>query len=409
LEAVACPHRAAAGGAGDCERCDPSAAKRERAEGETQPASVRATAEEALRRLRELGDQLRGFREDIRTVSEEMRDDVARFRAAVDEARREVAAAEEPGLARDVEAEDEGPVLATTSTMTLEEMEEFVFDRFWHEGNGEKMRTRREIDLLTKVGARELRRYNTRGSRLWLRRRRGMRRGRRAGHQRAPYGMRPGEIAVIPTIVAAAERMGGIGKVGKSVKLDIEEQDIRERLRRGRTPCAIVVVVDLGSSIDEEAKQERILPAVLDVLRACYERRDQVALVLAKGDRAEVAEEFTTDLDALYARVQRLEFGGLSPLASGMTKALDLLNDRMRVPLGIVPIMIVLTDGRANVPLYQGGHIKRELWRISRSLEDSPVSAMFMDVSDSGDRMVRDLASAADGVYFRPRKKLAVL
>jgi magnesium chelatase subunit D len=85
--------------------------------------------------------------------------------------------------------------------------------------------------------------------------------------------------------------------------------------------------------------------AVLALLMDAYQRRDRVALVTFRGDRAEVALRPTGSTEVAQARLSELPTGGRTPLAAGIETALGVV--RTAVHGAYQPLLVVVSDGRA--------------------------------------------------------------
>ena len=118
--------------------------------------------------------------------------------------------------------------------------------------------------------------------------------------------------------------------------------DIREAVREERAGNLVILAVDASGSMGAEARMEAAKGAVLGLLLDAYQRRDRVALVTFRGDRAEVALRPTGSVEVAKARLTELPTGGRTPLAAGISTALTLATrpeDR--------PLLVLVSDGRA--------------------------------------------------------------
>jgi len=86
---------------------------------------------------------------------------------------------------------------------------------------------------------------------------------------------------------------------------------------------------------------------VMSLLLDAYQRRDRVALVTFRGDEAEVALRPTGSVEVARARLVDLPTGGRTPLAAGITTALELATSAARHDDAERPLLVVVTDGRA--------------------------------------------------------------
>jgi magnesium chelatase subunit D len=119
-----------------------------------------------------------------------------------------------------------------------------------------------------------------------------------------------------------------------------------------------------------------------------------VGIVGLKETGAVVVQHPITNLRVVANRLLGLRISGGTPLAAGMLKALDVLKEAKRRDSSTIPVMVIITDGSANVPL-------------SRSLETNEIRK-FDEISIATrqyeDAAVRDVLSVSKmirraGVY----------
>jgi len=209
-------------------------------------------------------------------------------------------------------------------------------------------------------------------------------RGRLRGW-RFPHG-RPRDIHLPATIRAAARRQKDREKpLGTALKICVE--DVREKLKLYKAPMNIVFVMDLSGSMIFSI--EEVKEAMLKLHGDAYRYRDKVGIVALKETGAVVVQHPITNLRVVANRLLRLRISGHTPLAAGMLKALEVLKEAKRRDRSAISVMVIITDGSANVPLKRSletGEIREfDMVRIAlREFEDMAVRDV-MSVS----RMIR--------------------
>ncbi|MDH5689278.1 MAG: VWA domain-containing protein, partial [Candidatus Bathyarchaeota archaeon] len=198
-------------------------------------------------------------------------------------------------------------------------------------------------------------------------------RGRPRGW-RFPHG-RPRDIHLPATIRAAARRQKG-RETPLETALKICVQDVREKLRLYKAPMTIVFVIDLSGSMIFSIKE--VKEAMLKLHRDAYRYRDKVGIVALKETGAVVVQHPITNLRVVANKLLGLRISGHTPLAAGMLKALELLKEANRRDRSAIPLMVIITDGSANVPLKRSletGEIREfDMVRIAvREFEDTAV------------------------------------
>ncbi len=111
----------------------------------------------------------------------------------------------------------------------------------------------------------------------------------------------------------------------------------------------LVLVIDISGSM--LLSIEAVKEALLKLHRDAYRFRDRVGIVALKETGAVVVQHPITNLRVVAKRLLELRISGGTPLATGMLKALEVLKEAKRRDSSTIPVMVIITDGSANVPL----------------------------------------------------------
>lgn len=190
------------------------------------------------------------------------------------------------------------------------------------------------------------------------------RRGPRGPHpaRGAPgrtFPWRYGERADVPATVAYALPRAALRGWRPGNVLRLMPGDLRARRRHTKTGSLLIIVVDASGSMAQGAiRQAKGL--ALRVLDRAYVDRTSVAIVAARGREAYLALAPTRAIARARGALRELPSGGGTPLASAYAAALRLA--RRYEPAAVRAL--VLSDGRANVPLTPGGDPQDEASRM---------------------------------------------
>lgn len=148
-------------------------------------------------------------------------------------------------------------------------------------------------------------------------------------------------LHLFATLLSAAERAG-------AGPLRPGPDDVRRAIREGREGNLVIFVVDASGSMAARDRMAAVSGATLSLLRDAYQRRDKVAVITFRGQGARLLLPPTSSAHIAGRRLARFDTGGRTPLAEGLVAARELIvreraRDRARRPL-----VVVLTDGRAN-------------------------------------------------------------
>lgn len=182
----------------------------------------------------------------------------------------------------------------------------------------------------------------------------------------------------------------------------LQKSDLRQKVRVRRTRNAVCFVVDASWSMAAEERMQATKAAVLSLLRDAYQRRDRVGLVSFQRDYARVLLPLTNSVELAQKRLQTMPTGGKTPLARGMLTAFELLEKARRQDEEILPLMVLLTDGQANVAI-SSLPPQQEAYQIADLIAARDIRAIVIDTEHpSFERgLSRRLAQHLKGSYYR--------
>ena len=142
--------------------------------------------------------------------------------------------------------------------------------------------------------------------------------------------------------------------------------------------------------------------AIERLLADCYVRRDRVALIAFRGRTAELLLPPTAALTRARRSLAGLPGGGGTPLAAGLDAAAALaLSLRGR---GETPLLVLLTDGRANIT--RDGHADRaraleQAGSAAARLRAAGVASLLVDISPRTEAKAEALAACMGACYLK--------
>ena len=210
------------------------------------------------------------------------------------------------------------------------------------------------------------------------------------------------ERSLTPVAIVLPAKRGSRKKPAAPVmpRVEVRKDDFRIQKYKHRSETTAVFVVDAsGSSALHRLGEAK--GAVELLLADCYVRRDRVALVAFRGKVAELLLPPTRSLVRTKRCLADLPGGGGTPLASGIEVGLALADAVKR--RGGTPLLVLLTDGRANVARNgEGGRPKatEEALIVARLVRAAGVAAMVVDTSNHPHPQAKALAEAMDATYM---------
>ncbi|RLF48944.1 MAG: hypothetical protein DRN20_03395 [Thermoplasmata archaeon] len=200
------------------------------------------------------------------------------------------------------------------------------------------------------------------------------------------YRMPEGEakdIAIIPTVLAAAMRSRG------KKKIRIKKEDIREKIRRKKSAGLICIIFDASSSMLGGWRAATAKSIVYDMLVDIYQKRDKVALITISDNRAELSVRFTSDIERIRHAIEGVRYGGTTPLAHAIVMGGDVLKKRAQIERGSIPILVVITDGEANVSM-SGGEVLKDLKNAMKNVVEYGIIPVIIEVGGQGLRKIAE-------------------
>ncbi len=188
---------------------------------------------------------------------------------------------------------------------------------------------------------------------------------------------KPRDIALDATLRTAAmfqeERQGSGGS-----SVIIRPADIRVKWRQKKMGRCVLFVVDASGSMGVQEQMRETKAAIMSLLGKSYQNRDRVGLVVFQGTQARLVLPPTGSVDLGRKYLKRIPTGGKTPLAAGLALGLSTLKtEKMKYPDEAV-LLVVVSDGRANVA-FNGGDPLDDAVAAARRIRKAEVDTLFID------------------------------
>jgi len=200
------------------------------------------------------------------------------------------------------------------------------------------------------------------------------------------------DIAIDATIRAAAARKGS---------LQIDKEDLREKVRAKKISSVIVFVVDCSGSMAAMKGMELVKSTVMSLLEDSYQKRDKVGFIAVAGDKATVLLQPTSSVELAAKYLKNLPTEGKTPLPDGLYQGLQVMKTQLWKNRNIIPVMVLVSDGRGNVPLIED--VKKEIISLAREIRKQGINLVVIDTDDGFLKLGynREIAEAGGGKYYR--------
>jgi magnesium chelatase subunit D len=200
------------------------------------------------------------------------------------------------------------------------------------------------------------------------------------------------DIAIDATIRASVARKGD---------LKIEKSDLREKVRAKKVSSVIVFIVDASGSMAAMRGMEMSKRAVLALLEDSYQKRDKVGFIAVAGDKASILLPPTSSVELAVKHLKELPTGGKTPLSDGLLKGFQVLRTEMWKNKHIVPIMVLVSDGRGNVAVERD--VKKEAIAVAKEIKKQGIHLVVIDSDDEFLKLGynKEIVEAGGGDYYK--------
>jgi len=129
-------------------------------------------------------------------------------------------------------------------------------------------------------------------------------------------------------------------------------------------------------------------------------------MVAFRRDSAELFLPLSHSIDLAKKRLAELPTGGKTPLSAGLWKAIEVLDREKKKNGSAVPVLILISDGRANVP--SSRDTRGEVLEAAGALHARGVHTVVIDTEETRQSFLkmrlgycREIAEAAGGRYYQ--------
>jgi len=179
------------------------------------------------------------------------------------------------------------------------------------------------------------------------------------------------DVDISATICCASLRSRGL-------PIQIDDEDIRVRVRKNRVPRLTVIILDSSGSMAVMKRISLAKTLCMKLIEESYVKRDSLSLICFRGYEAEIVVPITRLYSHVINALKSVPTGGRTPLSSALYKLLILARCfRLKNKNGIVRA-ILITDGKANVSMY-GKPIEEEIEILSKAMKRNRIKLEIYD------------------------------
>ena len=218
-----------------------------------------------------------------------------------------------------------------------------------------------------------------------------------------PYSSQAAQLSLPATIRAAIpyQRLRAGAEGSAPARLSIRPEDYRSRQYRHRGGYHILFVLDVSGSMGVRERMSLVKGTILELLKEAYAKRDQVGLITFAQDEAELRLPFTHSAERAAQLMQDIRTGGRTPLWLAIERAAQYLDAERRRVAECLPVVLLLTDGRATSSQRSENQAAR-ITEAARLLQQRCHRCLVIDTESGFVRLgkARQLAEHLEAEYY---------
>ena len=218
------------------------------------------------------------------------------------------------------------------------------------------------------------------------------------------------DIAFDATVRASAVHQKTRKKKAKTKQfLIIEKEDLKEKVRQSKVSTLIVLTVDASGSMGAMNRMEAAKGTVFSLLMDAYQHRDRVSMVAFRGKGGYVLLPPTSGVELAKKLLVNLPTGGKTPLGAGIMKAMSVIKNEQKKDPTIIPMLVLLTDGRSNISIVEGADPMSEIEKLGKMVQEEGIYSIVIDAEvtrnnkfvDFTFEFAKDIAEYMEAKYYR--------
>ncbi len=208
------------------------------------------------------------------------------------------------------------------------------------------------------------------------------------------------DLALDATLRAAAPFQAG--RDHTSCVVALTDSDLRFKVREDHVGATIVFAVDASGSMGAQKRMKAAKEAILSMLLDSYQKRDRIGLVAFRKEGAQTLLDITASVDLAQKKLQELPTGGRTPLAGGLYQSWQLLKARRLKDPQLLPMLVLVTDGRANRALWTEDAVA-DAMRAAELIRQDHIHAVVIDTEKEfvSLHIARQLADVMSAAYYK--------
>lgn len=184
--------------------------------------------------------------------------------------------------------------------------------------------------------------------------------------------------------------------------LNIKQEDLRQKVREKRIGNTFLFAVDASGSMGARERMRAVKGAIFYMLQEAYQKRDRVGMIAFRRQKAELLLPITRSVDLAQKCLAELPTGGKTPLADGLAVALQTLSMLNKHDSELEPILVLVTDGRANATEADGGDPVASALKMAERIGKAKITSVVINTESDFIKLglAKRVAAAMGANYY---------
>lgn len=184
--------------------------------------------------------------------------------------------------------------------------------------------------------------------------------------------------------------------------LNIKQEDLRQKVREKRIGNTFLFAVDASGSMGARERMRAVKGAIFYMLQEAYQKRDRVGMIAFRRQKAELLLPITRSVDLAQKCLAELPTGGKTPLADGLAVALQTLSMMNKHDSELEPILVLVTDGRANATEADGCDPVASALKMAERVGKAKITSVVIDTESDFIKLglAKRIAAAMGANYY---------
>lgn len=192
---------------------------------------------------------------------------------------------------------------------------------------------------------------------------------------------------------------------GNSREVRVRPSDLRVNVHKRLVKVFVLFLIDSSDSMGARRRLSIAKGAVMGLLRRVYQQRHAVSVIIFSGNRAELILRPSASVFLARKSLYSLRPEGATPMSAAVNRSIQVLRAVEARREYSSRIVVILSDGEANVPLRGGADPHQEVIQLLQRMKHLCTRMIFIDSkrkTPGSNSEMYEMAKSVHGTYFSP-------